>query len=99
MPDCKRKLRNFPGQPKPETWSLPMANVSLYFFILALLRTSLDSLALVAFFQGVCEAIRGPTLLDLQDLYKTNLETISFLFLIECIGSLLASFLSKSFFL
>ena len=33
--------------------------------------------------------------MDLQDLYNTDLETISFLFLIECMGSLLASFLSK----
>eukprot|EP00094_Tigriopus_californicus_P009410 TCALIF_09073-PA protein Name:"Similar to Naglt1 Sodium-dependent glucose transporter 1 (Rattus norvegicus)" AED:0.14 eAED:0.14 QI:47/0.33/0.25/0.75/0.33/0.5/4/0/416 len=55
-------------------------------------KTFLLNIAFLAL--GVCEAIRGPTLLDLQDLYKTNLETISFLFLIECIGSLLASFLS-----
>lgn len=54
-------------------------------------KTFLLNIAFLAL--GVCEAIRGPTLLDLQDLYKTNLETISFLFLIECIGSLLASFL------
>jgi hypothetical protein len=45
--------------------------------------------------QGVCEAIKGPTLLDLQDLYEVELDTISFLFVVECFGSLAGSFLSK----
>ncbi len=46
--------------------------------------------------QGVCEAIRGPTLLDLQDVYDTELETITLLFLVEGVGSLIGSFASET---
>ena len=46
--------------------------------------------------QGICESIRGPTLLDLQEIYHTDLDTISFLFLVECAGSLIGSFASET---
>ena len=50
----------------------------------------------ISYIQGVCEAIRGPTLLDLQDVYDTELETITLLFLVEGVGSLIGSFASET---
>ncbi len=45
--------------------------------------------------QGVCEAGRGPTLLDLTEIYDTSVDVISMLFLIGSVGSLFGAFMSK----
>ena len=51
-----------------------------------LTRTLLVLFAFLAL--GVCDAIRGPTLLDLQDLAVTDTSSISFIFMLFSIGSL-----------
>ena len=46
-------------------------------------------------FQGVCEAVIGPTFLDLRDLYQTSINTISFIVLFRAVGSLIGTFLGR----
>eukprot|EP00095_Tigriopus_kingsejongensis_P006320 maker-scaffold61_size441589-snap-gene-3.36 protein:Tk06320 transcript:maker-scaffold61_size441589-snap-gene-3.36-mRNA-1 annotation:"hypothetical protein LOTGIDRAFT_237460" len=41
---------------------------------------------------GLYEGARGPTLLDLTEIYQTDVETISFMFLISSVGSLIGAF-------
>ena len=47
--------------------------------------------------QGLCDAVIGPTLLDLKELYKTDLDQISFIVLLRSIGALIGTFLGMSF--
>ena len=41
------------------------------------------------------EGARGPTILDTTDIYGTNVKTISFMFMISSIGSLVGAFFSE----
>ena len=47
------------------------------------------------FFQGITEGAKGPTLLDLTDLYSTSVEEISYSFMVFSTGSVVGSFFSK----
>jgi len=53
-------------------------------------RTILLLLAFLAL--GVCDAVKGPTLLDLKDLVGADISQISFLFMLSSIGSLVGCF-------
>ena len=46
----------------------------------------------VKYFQGLAESIKGPTLLDLKDLFGTTLTTITYLFIVRSIGSIAGAF-------
>jgi hypothetical protein len=46
-------------------------------------------------FQGICDAVIGPTLLDLRDIYETSIKTISFIVLFRALGSLVGTFLGE----
>jgi len=50
-------------------------------------------LLLVSFlFLGIVDVLRGPTLLDLKDLYNTSISKISFIFMLTSIGSIVGCF-------
>ena len=46
-------------------------------------------------FQGVCESIIGPALVDLKDLYRTDVSTISLGFTVWSIGCFIGNLGSK----
>ena len=46
-------------------------------------------------FQGVCGAVTGPTLLDLRDLLRTTISSISLLFIVRSMGAIAGSFSGK----
>ncbi len=48
-------------------------------------------------FQGLSECARGPTLLDLTDIYESTVEEISIFLLISSIGSVSGCFASKKY--
>ncbi len=45
--------------------------------------------------KGVCIAGRGPTLLDLSEIYGTSVEFMSLMFLFQGVGAPFGSLLSK----
>ena len=47
--------------------------------------------------QGLCDGVIGPTLLDLKELYRTDLDKISLIVFLRSIGSLGGTFLGMSF--
>ena len=49
-------------------------------------------------FQGLAESIKGPTLLDLKDLFSTSLTMITYLFIVRSIGSIAGAFSGKGVF-
>ena len=46
-------------------------------------------------FQGLCDALRGPVMLDLTEIYDTSIDIISVMFICSSTGSLIGSFFSK----
>jgi len=57
-----------------------------------LLVTGLINLSFV--FMGMQDAIFGPTLLDMQDIYETKIKVISLVIVVRAVGSVIGAFLS-----
>ena len=56
---------------------------------------SLESLPLYPFVQGIIEGVRGPILIDLTELFQTEIDKISAVFIMYSTGSIVGCFFSK----